>query len=255
MEDERIEAEPPTVRASYDHAWETLKAEPGRLFLLLGVFLVLQIPGSIDTGDAGNLLSGLYQLLVVGPLTFGLSYAFLVAIRGRAPEVGDLFAPFQRAYLPAVAASVLLPIVLGIAAVPAIACAAIAGLVDGPTPLFVLLAIGLLALPLFAAVRLSFVAYLIVEEELGPIEVLGESWARTEAMQRCILGVMVLSVPLLIGGLLLFVVGVFPAMIIAGLALASVYDAVTPPPPEVETSSTSSDDDQTESGTQTPWNP
>lgn len=218
----------PSVLGSYAHGWGILKDHFGRLLLILFLFLILQLPGNADVGEYGGLLGGLYQLFVVGPLTFGLSYCFLVAIRGRAPEVGDLFAPFQRAYLSAVVASFLLPIVLLVAALPLVGAMAIAFLGDEPSPALVLAASLLIALPVFAAVRLSFVPYLLVEEGLGPVEVLGESWARTQPVQLQILGIEMLSAPLVLLGLVFLLVGVFPAMILAGLALATIYDDVSP---------------------------
>lgn len=231
MEAEPYEQQEPSVLGSYGHGWETLRAHFGRLILILILFVILQMPASADSigglGDFGSVLATLYQLLVVGPLTFGLSYTFLVAVRGSSPDVGDLFAPFQRSYVSAVVASVLLPIVLVIAALPMAGALAIAFLGDAPSPILVAGAALLVCLPVFAAVRLSFVPYLLVEEGLGPVEALGESWARTQPVQLQIFGIELLSGPLLLLGLLLFVVGVVPAMILAGLALATLYDDVS----------------------------
>ena len=92
----------------------------------------------------------------------------------------------------------------------------------------------LIVLPIYATVRLSFIPYLLVDEGLGPIEVLGESWARTRPVQLQILGIEALSAVVLLAGLLLLVIGVFPAMILAGLALATLYDDVSPLGPEEE---------------------
>jgi len=232
MDTESYQDEGPTVLACYAHGWETLKACLGRLLLLFIVFAILQAPTNVDLGASGRALIGLYQLFVIGPLTYGLSYAFLVAVRGRDPEVSDLFAPFQRAYLPAVAVSFLLPIVLAISALPMIGALSIVFLAGEPSPILIGLASALVVLPLFALVRLSFIPYLLVEEGLGPIEVLGESWARTRPVQLQILGLEILSLPLLVVGLLLLVVGVIPAMILIGLALATLYDDVSPEAPE-----------------------
>ncbi len=228
METETHDDDGPTVVGAYSHGADTLKAQPGRLILILFLFVVLQLPanGGESLGDVGGVLGTLYQVLVVGPLTFGLSYTFLIAIRGQVPEVGDLFAPFQRGYLSAVAAAVFLPIVLMISALPLVGAMGIAFIGDKPSPLAFLGAALLVVLPIFAAVRLSFVPYLLIDEGMGPIEVLGESWARTKPVQLTILGVEALSAPLLLLGLLLLIVGVVPAMILAGLALATVYDDV-----------------------------
>lgn len=238
METGPYEDEGPSVAGSYAHGWETLKAQPGRLLLILFLFLVLQLPGSADIGDYG-IITSLYQLLVVGPVTFGISYCFLVAVRGREPEVGDLFAPFQRSYGSAVLAAFLMPVAIMVAAAPAVGAGAIAMLGETPSVPFLLLAVLLIALPVFAAVRLSFVPYLLVEEGYGPVEVLGESWSRTQPVQLQIFFVELLSAPLLLAGMLLFLVGVFPAMILAGLAMATIYDDVAPEDPDEE------DDDTT----------
>ncbi|MDG2306194.1 MAG: hypothetical protein P8R42_16390 [Candidatus Binatia bacterium] len=233
METEPYEDEGPSVLGSYAHAWGTLKAMPGRLILMLFLFAVLQLPAYADFGGAfGSLVGNLYRLLVLGPLTFGLSYCFLIAIRGNTPEVGDLFAPFQRAYTSAVAASFLLPVVLVIASLPMIGALGIVFLGDEPSPILTVAASTLVALPIFAAVRLSFVPYLLIEEGLGPIDVLGESWARTQPVQMPILGVEMLSAALLAIGLALLVVGAVPAMILAGLAIATIYDDVSPDLPD-----------------------
>jgi len=228
------DVETATVRESYARAWTTLTACPGRLLTLFILFVLLQIPANMDLGEAENFLAGLYRLLVIGPLTFGLSYAFLVAVRGCSPEVADLFAPFQRSYVAAVTASVLLPIVLMISALPLVGAMAIAMLGDAPSPVLLAGALALVLLPIFAAVRLSFVPYLLVDEDLGPIEVLGESWIRTQPVQMQILGIELASVPLVIVGVLLLLVGVLPAMILAGLALAAIYDAASDENTEID---------------------
>ena len=232
METNPHDQDAPSVLGSYAHGWDILKAHFGRLLLALFLFLILQLPGSMDVGD-GGLLSSLYQLLVVGPLSFGISYTFLVAVRGRAPEVSDLFAPFQRAYVSAIAVSLLLPIVIVVSALPLIGAIMLASLGDGVGVLLAGASL-LIVLPIYATVRLSFIPYLLVDEGLGPIEVLGESWARTRPVQLQILGIEALSAVVLLAGLLLLVIGVFPAMILAGLALATLYDDVSPLGPEEE---------------------
>jgi uncharacterized membrane protein len=227
METERDGDDAPTVVGSYAHAWDTLKAQLGPLLLIFLLYAILHTPASFAQGPLAEALSGLYQVLVSGPLAFGISWVALVAIRGQRPEVSDLFAPFQRRYLAALIASLLLPMVLAIAALPGLALVALAGLGEGASLLMVL-ALGLmLLLPLYAAVRLTFVPYLLIEERLGPIEALGESWERTGPVQLQIAGIELLAIPLLICGFLLFVVGIVPAMILVALALATIYDDVS----------------------------
>lgn len=60
--------------------------------------VLLQAPVGVQVGF-GYLSSALFSL-VTGPVMGGLFLVYLKAIRGQASGVGDVFAGFQRAYLP-----------------------------------------------------------------------------------------------------------------------------------------------------------
>ena len=67
---------------------------------------------------------------------------------------------------------------------------------------------------------------------------MGESWTRTEPVQLQLLVVILIALPLLGLGLLLLFVGVFPALLLASLAQAAMFE-MCPTPREEEESETS----------------
>jgi hypothetical protein len=196
----------PSVGGVYAHAWSILKADFWSLLLIGFVAWLLGagIGGALSRPEGGqSAASFLYQLLIGTPIAFGAAYAWLRAARGIKPEVSDLFVPFQRCYVPAVAAGLLVEIVL------------IVGFV-------------LLVVPgIILAVRLSFVPFLVVDEGLGPTEALFESWRRTGGHSWTIFGTGLLAILIVIVGFILLIVGSIPATMLAYLALASLYAAVT----------------------------
>lgn len=204
----------PGVSAAYGHAWRQLKRF---FFPLLGLSIVGLIIESIGSGIQGLLagndpesmaatgafISGLYSLVIGTPLTYGLMYIYLRAARGHSPTLGDLFAPFTRAWLPSILAAVLYSILVAIGFILLI----IPGIIIG--------------------VRLGFVTFLVVDEGLGPVEAIKESWRRTSGHFWTIIGTALLAIPIVLVGILLLIVGVIPAIMWTSLAYATVYAAVT----------------------------
>lgn len=196
----------PTIGGAYSHAWSILKADFWTLLLIGFVaWLLVGVIGSVigRLGSAGSAVSFLYQILVATPISFGAAYAWLRAVRGLKPEVGDLFVPFQRNYISVVLAGVLLEIVVAVG--------------------FVLLIVPGIVL----AVRLAFVPFLVVDEGLGAIQALQESWRRTSGYSWTLFGAALLAIVIVIVGLILLIVGTIPATMLVYLAFASLYAAIT----------------------------
>jgi hypothetical protein len=196
----------PTVGGVYSHGWNILKADFWTLLLIgfVAWLLTFVIGSALGRASGGSqFLSFVYQLLVGSPIGFGAAYAWLRAVRGTRPEVGDLFMPFQRCYVSAVIAGLLTEIIIAVG--------------------FILLIVPGIIL----AVRLSFVAFLVVDEGRGPVEALSESWRRTSGYSWTILGAALLAILIVIVGLILLVVGSIPATMLVYLAFASLYAAVT----------------------------
>jgi uncharacterized membrane protein len=203
---------PPRVGASYAHAWEMLKRF-WRQLLLIGVLVVLVIAAGVvvqlvwarnESGAAvGEVIGQLYSLFVAGPIQVGASFALLKAARGEKPHADDLFAPFRHNYWSAAFA----PVLVGLLTV--------VGLL-------------LLILPgIFVAVRLSFVSFLVVDEGLGPIEAVRESWRLTQGRFWTLFGGAMLGVFVVWVGVILLVVGAIPAAMWVGVAFATMYASAT----------------------------
>ena len=189
----------PTVGGAYAHAWRILKAD---FWSLLLIGLVAWLLGAIGSA-AGGPLPLLYQWLVGMPISVGAAYAWLRAVRGERPEVGDLFVPFQRAWLSCVGAGILLTVIIGVG--------------------FLLLIVP----GVFLAVRLSFVPFLIADEGRGPMDALTESFRRTAGYGWMLFGAGLLGILIIIAGFVLLVVGSIPATMLTYLAFASLYAAIT----------------------------
>lgn len=195
-----ISTSSPSASEAYAQAWGVLKRCFLELLLLAVVWALLSAP----SGWFGeSLVGGAYHVLVLGPVGFGGMYAFLRAVRGGTPEIGDLFVAFRGDYVQVVLASLLMGVLISIGFV-------------------------LLVIPGFIAiVRLAWVPYLVTDEHLDAVGAVRESWERTRGHGWTICGIFVLAIPILLVGLVLLVVGVIPALMLAQLASAVLYADVT----------------------------
>lgn len=206
------------VSDCYSHAWKQLKRAFIPLLIVWLVSVVLSavisgvgagiggvLDGMMDSESAtfSSLLSGLLQLLVGTPLSVGTAYVFLRAARGETPQVNDLFAAFRSTniWFSSIATIFLMGIIIGIGYV-------------------------LLIIPgIFLTIKLSFAIFLVVDENLGPMAALRESWRRTAGHAWSIVGIALLAIPISIVGFILLLVGIIPASMLVALAFASIYVA------------------------------
>ena len=195
-----ISSSGPSASEAYAQAWDVLKRCFLELLLLAIVWALLSAPSG---WFRESLLGTAYHVLVLGPVGFGGMYAFLRAVRGGTPEIGDLFVAFRGDYVQAVLASLLMGILISIGFV-------------------------LLVIPGFIAiVRLAWVPYLVTDEHLDAVGAVRESWERTRGHGWTIFGIFLLAIPIVLVGLVLLVVGVIPALMLAQLASAALYADVT----------------------------
>ena len=195
-----ISSSGPSASEAYAQAWDVLKRCFLELLLLAIVWALLSAPSG---WFRESLVGTAYRVLVLGPVGFGGMYAFLRAVRGGTPEIGDLFVAFRGDYVQAVLASLLMGILISIGFV-------------------------LLVIPGFIAiVRLAWVPYLVTDEHLDAVGAVRESWERTRGHGWTIFGIFLLAIPIVLVGLVLLVVGVIPALMLAQLASAALYADVT----------------------------
>lgn len=209
---ETIDTRKPTVGHSYGHAWEVLKKAFLTLFLITIVMGIVQIPLSIFeehhelsfiTISILNVFGIAYYLFVAGPISYGVNFTFLKAIRGEAFEVQEMFSGFSKNYLNIVLANLL----------------TISIVVFG---LFFLIVPGIVF-----ACRLAFVPYLVMDKELDPIKAVEESWRLTKGYGWRVFWLAMLAIPIVVAGLIALIFGVIISIIWIQAAFAALYYFVT----------------------------
>jgi len=147
-------------------------------------------------------LAFVYGFLIVAPVEYGVSFAHLKAARGDKLEIADMFAGFRN-YGNVVLANLLV-------------CA------------IVFIGLLFLIIPgIILGCKLAFTPYLVVDRRMGVIEAIKGSWNMTRGHAWKVFSIAILAIPICIVGLLLFVVGIIPAMMWLQLTLASLYLAVS----------------------------
>lgn len=218
----------PSVSESLGNGWYTMK----KFFLYL--FLAVFISGIFDGGMngsryelhpgqsfptnwtqlqpflgwftptlivAGLILAALF-FLIRSVLSYGADLMFIQAVRDEKPEIKNLFIGFMNRYVPIVLSN-LLVILLTIAGFVAL-------IIPG----------------IIIACRLAFVSYLVMDKKMDAFEAIETSWKITRGHGLTIFGLAILSGFIFIGGLLLLIVGVFPALIWIKSSFASLYQAI-----------------------------
>lgn len=214
----------PSVGGAYGHGWRQL----WKYFLpLLLIGIITLIIGSgqtfldilselgwwaLEEGDVvgvlglmlglwGWFLSLGYGLLVIAPVNYGVAYAYAKAARNDRVDVMDMFEAF-RTYLNAVLANVLVTVIVVIG-------------------FFLLIVPGIIF-----ACKLVFTPYLVVDRKMSAIDAIQESWRMTTGHAWTVFFIGLLSIPIVIAGLLCFIVGVVISIMWTMMAFAALYHAV-----------------------------
>ena len=148
------------------------------------------------------LLALLYAFLVAPIFKYGGDMIFVQAVRKIKPDFEYLVRGFMENYLHIVLANLLV---------------------------FALVVIGLFALiipGIIIGCRLIFVSYIIMDKKLDPIEAVELSWKLTKGHGWQIFFMGFVSIFIVIFGLLMFIVGIFPAVIWICSSFASLYESV-----------------------------
>jgi hypothetical protein len=149
-----------------------------------------------------GLLALLYSFLVVPVIEYGSNMIFVQAVRKIKPEFELLLRGFWENYLSIILANLLVValVILGLIAL------IIPGIIIG--------------------CRLAFVSYLVMDKKLDPIEAVEQSWKLTRGHGWTIFFMGFVSIFICIFGLLLMIVGIFPAIIWISGSFASLYQSV-----------------------------
>jgi len=199
----------PKVGSCYKNGWRQLWKNFLELFLILIISLVITLPSSVgrvqDDISAGVVILGIFSLaygiLIVGPIGYGVAFAYLKAARNDKLKIKDMFEAFRN-YWNAVLATLLVDVIVFV------------GLV-----LFIIPGI------IFAC-KLVFTPYLVVDRKMEVIEAVKESWRMTNGHAWKVFLIGLLAILISIAGLICFGVGIIVAIMWVSLAFASLYHAV-----------------------------
>src|SRR5512133_181717 len=144
----------------------------------------------------------LYSFLVKPVFEYGGSMIFVQAVRKIKPDFEYLIKGFMQNYLHIILANLLV---------------------------FALVVLGLFALiipGIIIGCRLVFVSYIIMDKKLDPIEAVELSWKMTRGHGWQIFVMGFVSIFIVIFGLCMFFVGIFPALIWISSSFAALYESV-----------------------------
>ncbi len=198
----------PGVGSSYGNGWGKLWKYFLELFLIGIIGLVIGIPSGMGgwSGYDGITLLGFlgiaYSILIANPVEYGVTFAYLKAARGDKLEIKNMFEAFHN-YWNAVFANLLVGAI-------------------------VIVGFFLLIIPgIIFACKLAFTPYLVVDQRMGVIEAVKESWRMTNGHAWKVFLIGLLGIPISIAGLICLVVGIIPAIMWIELAVASLYHSVS----------------------------
>lgn len=201
----------PTVGDAYGHGWKTIWKYFLELFLIGLLLFVISLPlNLLSFLIRGHLGFGVfifvvfsvgYGILILGPVQYGMYYAYLKAARGQTVQVMDMFA-FKDNYVNVMLASLLTNLIIGIGAV-------------------------MLIIPgIIFACKLAFVPYLVIEKKMDAMKALQTSWQMTEGHAMNIFVMGLLAIFIAIGGFIAFFVGIIIAAMWIYASFASLYYSV-----------------------------
>jgi hypothetical protein len=237
METERNYKLVPTFGNSFGTGFRVMLDNFLRLLLVVFVLFILTAPFSgmnwkFDGGDfpksafdwghwIGNDVQKLFTLGALGMLgvfvgLIALAYAFLAApvvnyggdmifvqaVRKIKPDFELLIKGFWTNYLYIILANLLV------------------------TALIVLGCFALIIPGIIIACRLAFVSYIVMDKKLDPIEAVELSWKLTRGHGWRIFAMGFTSIFIFIFGLMLFLIGVFPAIMWISSSFAALYQSV-----------------------------
>jgi hypothetical protein len=215
MENERYFNLVPSVGGSFSNGWRKI-FEKAFLPLLLAVIITGLLNGPVSANwkaDDSNwfnlvwvlpvaLFSMAYGLLFIPVINYGEKFLFLRAIRDEETDLRFLFEGFKTKYLKIVLANLIV----------------IALTIIG----FVLLVVpGIIVL-----CRLVFVPYLIMDQDLEPMQAVEKSWQMTRGHGWKVFWMAILSFFIIIAGFIVFVVGAIVSFMWIHAAFATLYQSV-----------------------------
>ncbi len=188
------------VGSLFSRSWAVFKEHVG---ITVAVFIIYSLlAGSPRLWGSGTWffdLGEIVMFMIAGPMTAGVYMFALRLVRGREPDLGEIFHGFKE-FGRAFSVFVLYTV------------AVIVGLV-------------LLVVPgIYVAVALMPAMFLVLDDDLGVIETLQKAWAMTEGRRGRVFLVLLSLLGLNLLGLAAFIVGVVFTGALSLLICAALYD-------------------------------
>ena len=219
----------PTFGDSFGTGWNVMSDNFLRLFLVVVVMSIIIAPMNVlqvrinpfhyhfghwnmsdffRWGTFGifaafyGLLGLLYAFLAVPVFRYGSKLIFVQAARQEKPDFETLIKGFRENYLSIILANLLVTALIGLG-------------------IFALIIPGIII-----ACRLAFVSYIVMDKKADPIEAVEMSWRLTRGHGWTIFFMGFVSFFLIIFGLMMLLVGIFPAIMWIDSAFATLYVSV-----------------------------
>lgn len=199
-----------SIGASFSFGWKQLWKYFLYLFLVAVLIAILQIPLGITDSFKENISAGIiflqvlaffYWILLFPVFSYGADLIFLRAIRDEEIDLKEMFTGFKN-YINIILAHLLATAIIGLG--------------------FVFLIIP----GIIFACRLVFVPYIVMDRNLDAVKAVEKSWKMTAGHGWKIFGMGILSFFIIILGLILLIVGIFPAAMWVSSAFASLYHSI-----------------------------
>ncbi len=194
-----------TAGGVFGKAWQIMKENFLDVLLIVVILFAIQMPLSSFNEESGYFspfLGSVYYILFYAPLKYGVALVFLHIVRGNKFSPEPILSIFKKNYINILLASVVTDFIIGIGIV-------------------------LLIVPgIIFAVRLAFVPYLTTEKGLDAVKAIKTSWEMTRPHAWTIFFMGLLCIPIVLGGILVFGVGVVVSVMWIGVAFAFVYHEV-----------------------------
>jgi len=203
----------PSFGRSFSKGMEILGDNFLPLLLVIIVVSIIQVPIQIvrftaEIGGFSLFLVGFgifalaYSFLVIPVFDYGSNIIFVYAARKQKVDFKYLVSGFSENYVHIILANLLV---------------------------FALVMIGIVMLiipGIIIGVRLTFVSYLVMDKKMDPITAVEESWRLTKGYGWTIFAMGLVSFFIIIFGLLMLIIGIFPAIMWVSAAFASIYNDV-----------------------------
>ena len=199
-----------SIGTSFSFGWKQFWKYFLYLFLVSIILAVLQVPMGIADSFKDHItptivmfqLFAFFYIMLVFPIfSYGADLIFLRAIRDEPIDLQEMFVGFKN-YVNIVLAHLL------------------------ASALIILGFIFLIVPGIIFACRLVFVPYLVMDRNMDAVKAVEKSWQMTYGHGWKIFGMGIISFFIIILGLLMLIVGVFPAAMWVSSAFASLYHSI-----------------------------